>query len=140
MIARHGRVGSGGRVRVRLVLSQSDISHSYRRSVSSSPRRPVNAAIRSPRFLLRSRLPERCDCLGDEAIARGFATPGVASATNGGLDIPDRTLMDAAAAGIDLDVVTAELEREGARSFCDSCRELLDCIEGKLAVVGAPDG
>ena len=42
--------------------------------------------------------------------------------------------------GIDLDGVTAELEREGVRSFCDSYRQLLDCIEGKLAVVGAPGG
>ena len=52
----------------------------------------------------------------------------------------ERTLSDAAAAGIDLDGVTAELEREGVRSFCESYRQLLDCIEGKLAVVGAPGG
>ena len=30
---------------------------------------------------------------------------------------------------------TAELEREGVQSFCDSYRELLDCIEGKLGVL-----
>jgi hypothetical protein len=35
-------------------------------------------------------------------------------------------------AGIDLDAVTTELEREGVRSFCDSYRELLACIEAKL--------
>ena len=28
-------------------------------------------------------------------------------------------------AGIDLDAITAPLEREGVRSFCDSCEELL---------------
>jgi hypothetical protein len=28
--------------------------------------------------------------------------------------------------------VTAELEREGVQSFCDSYHQLLDCIEGKL--------
>ena len=31
--------------------------------------------------------------------------------------------------------VTAELEREGVQSFCDSYRELLDCIEGKLGAL-----
>ena len=35
-------------------------------------------------------------------------------------------------AGIDLAAITAELEREGVRSFCDSYRELLACIEAKL--------
>jgi hypothetical protein len=32
----------------------------------------------------------------------------------------------------DLTAVTTELEREGVRSFCDSYRDLLDCIETKL--------
>ena len=39
----------------------------------------------------------------------------------------------AAEAGVDLDAITAELEREGVESFCDSYGELLDCIERKLA-------
>ena len=43
-----------------------------------------------------------------------------------------QVLADAAAAGIDLAAVTAELEREGVLSFCDSYHQLLDCIEGKL--------
>jgi transaldolase len=46
-----------------------------------------------------------------------------------------RTLSDARAAGIDLDAVTSELEREGVKSFCDSYNELLECIEGKLSAV-----
>ena len=44
-------------------------------------------------------------------------------------------------AGIDLAAITAELEREGVRSFCDSYQELLDCIETKLqraAPAGSP--
>ncbi len=49
----------------------------------------------------------------------------------------ERALADAAAAGIDLDAITTELEREGVRSFCDSYHQLLDCIEGKLGVVVA---
>jgi transaldolase len=49
----------------------------------------------------------------------------------------ERTLTDAAAAGIDLPAVTAELEREGVRSFCDSYHELLDCLERKLGALAA---
>ena len=45
----------------------------------------------------------------------------------------ERTLSAAAAAGIDLATITAQLEREGIRSFCDSYHKLLDCIERKLA-------
>ena len=52
----------------------------------------------------------------------------------------EQTLADAAKAGIDLASVTAELEREGVQSFCDSYRQLLDCIESKLAVVATAHG
>jgi transaldolase len=45
----------------------------------------------------------------------------------------DKSLRQAAQAGVDLAAVTAELEREGVRSFCDSYHELLDVIEAKLA-------
>jgi transaldolase len=51
-----------------------------------------------------------------------------------------RTLADAHAAGIDLGLVTAALEREGVRSFCDSYRQLLDCIEKKRGVATAVSG
>jgi transaldolase len=47
----------------------------------------------------------------------------------------ERTLADAHAAGVDLTGITDELEREGVQSFCDSYRELLDCVEAKLAAV-----
>jgi transaldolase len=50
-----------------------------------------------------------------------------------------KTLADAALAGIDLDAVTAALEREGVQSFCDSYQELLDCIEGKLGAFASAD-
>ena len=48
-----------------------------------------------------------------------------------------RTLGAAAAAGIDLAALTAELEREGVQSFCDSYHRLLDCIARKLAAGAA---
>jgi hypothetical protein len=36
--------------------------------------------------------------------------------------------------------VTAELEREGVRSFCDSYHQLFDCIEKKRGVATAVSG
>jgi len=51
-----------------------------------------------------------------------------------------QTLADAAAAGIDLRGITAELEREGVQSFCDSYRQLLDCIDGKVGALAATAG
>ena len=67
-----------------------------------------------------------------EATLRAFAEHGdvqhalsIAGAANG-------TLQRARQAGIDLDAITSKLERDGVRSFCDSYRELLDCIETKL--------
>jgi len=73
-----------------------------------------------------------------EQTLRAFADHGVTART---LDADpagaERTLADAAGAGVDLGAVTAELEREGVRSFCDSYRQLLDCIERKLTTVAA---
>jgi transaldolase len=67
-----------------------------------------------------------------EATLRAFAEHGdvqhalsIAGAANG-------TLRRARQAGIDLDAITAQLERDGVRSFCDSYRELLNCIGTKL--------
>jgi transaldolase len=71
-----------------------------------------------------------------EATLRAFADHGaVARTLDAGPDAAERTLADAAEAGIDMTRVTAELEREGVRSFCDSYDELLACIGSKLAVV-----
>jgi transaldolase len=55
-------------------------------------------------------------------------------------DAAERTLVEARDAGIDLPAITAELEREGIRSFCDSYHQLLDCIDDKLGIVGAVGG
>ena len=40
-------------------------------------------------------------------------------------------LRDVAAAGVDLAALTAQLEREGVRSFCASYQELIDRITTK---------
>ena len=45
------------------------------------------------------------------------------------------SLAEVAAGGIDLAEVTAELEREGVASFCESYRKLLACIEDKLGAL-----
>ena len=73
-----------------------------------------------------------------EQTLRAFADHGaVARTLDADPDGAERTLAAAAAAGIDLAAVTAELEREGVSSFCDSYHQLLDCIEHKLAAVSA---
>jgi transaldolase len=67
-----------------------------------------------------------------EATLRAFAHHGDVQHALGVAGHASATLRLARDAGIDLDAVTAELEREGVRSFCDSYNELLDCIETKL--------
>jgi hypothetical protein len=59
----------------------------------------------------------------------------VARTVDGAPAAAERSLANAAEAGIGLATATAELEREGVRSFCVSYHELLDCIEGKLGVI-----
>jgi transaldolase len=71
-----------------------------------------------------------------DATLKAFADHGTVERTlDADPDGAERTLADAAAAGVDLAAVTAELEREGVKSFCASYDELLACIEGKLPAV-----
>ena len=72
------------------------------------------------------------------ATLRAFADHGNAELTLG----PDHSealgvLSAAAAEGVDLDAITAELERDGVQAFCDSYAELLRCIEGKRSALTA---
>jgi transaldolase len=68
-----------------------------------------------------------------DATLRAFADHGHVT-RSAGFDAAaaEATLRRLEESSIDLGVVTAELEREGVRSFCDSYRELLDCIEAKV--------
>jgi len=71
-----------------------------------------------------------------EQTLRAFADHGEVRRTlDADPGAAERTLAEARDAGIDLAAVTAELEREGVRSFCDSYHELLDCIDSKLGTV-----
>jgi transaldolase len=68
-----------------------------------------------------------------EATLRAFAEHGnVADALSTDATQAQQLLREAASAGVNLDDITAELEREGVRSFCDSYRELLAAIESRL--------
>jgi transaldolase len=68
-----------------------------------------------------------------EATLHAFADHGDADrAFDPNSRAPAETLRHAADAGIDLASVTTQLEHEGVRSFCDSYRDLLACIETKL--------
>jgi transaldolase len=73
-----------------------------------------------------------------EKTLRAFADHGaVARTVDADPDGAERILAAAAAGGLDLAAVTAQLEREGVSSFCDSYHQLLACIGHKLAAVGA---
>jgi transaldolase len=67
-----------------------------------------------------------------EGTLRAFADHGDATRSFGG-DRAAAILRSVHDAGVDLDAITAELERDGVRIFCDSYRELLDRIEVKVA-------
>jgi transaldolase len=69
-----------------------------------------------------------------ESTLRAFADHGdVTHALSRVAGSASSTLRRADDAGIDLDAITAQLEREGVRSFCESYEELLGRIEAKLA-------
>jgi transaldolase len=68
-----------------------------------------------------------------EATLRAFADHGnVGPALDADTRQAEQILRRARAEGLDLPALTARLERDGVRSFCDSYRELLACIETKL--------
>jgi transaldolase len=87
----------------------------------------VEGVERATRELLRALGAE------PEATLRAFADHGDAGrASDWRAGAAAETLRQVDDAGVDLAAVTAELEHEGVRSFCNSYREPLDCIESKL--------
>jgi transaldolase len=68
-----------------------------------------------------------------EQTLRAFAEHGnVEHALDADPAAAKATLAAAAEEGVDLDTITAELEREGVKAFCDSYDQLIACIESKL--------
>jgi transaldolase len=73
-----------------------------------------------------------------EKTLRAFADHGQVEATlHGDIDASQDVLRAAAAGGVDLNAITAQLEREGVAAFCDSSRQLLSCIQSKLNSLSA---
>jgi transaldolase len=70
-----------------------------------------------------------------EATLRAFADHGDATRSFDG-STAAAILRSVHDAGVDLDAITAELERDGVRIFCDSYRALLDGIETRAAGTG----
>jgi transaldolase len=77
-----------------------------------------------------------------QATMRAFADHGrIGASIEAGTYEARRVLADARSAGLDLDAITAQLEREGVASFCASYRQLMERIEDRAAqMVSAPLG
>jgi transaldolase len=76
-----------------------------------------------------------------EATLRAFADHGnVGRALSVDAEEAAETLLRADGAGVDVAAITAALEREGVRSFCDSYHQLLQCIEAKKAQIASGSG
>jgi transaldolase len=72
-----------------------------------------------------------------EATLRAFADHGdPARRLSEDASSAEDVLRRAADLGVDVDVITAALEREGVRSFCDSYRTLLACVDAKVGRTG----
>ncbi len=84
--------------------------------------------------------PDVINTMPDHTL-RAFADHGqIARTVDAGPEAAEQTLAKAASAGIDLQRVTSELEREGVQSFCDSYHQLLHCIEGKIGALAGARG
>src|SRR5205807_5348225 len=114
------------------------------RDLGARPQRPLwastgtkNPAYSDVRYVAELIGPDVINTMPEHTL-RAFADHGtVARTLDADPDAAERTLAAAAAAGLDLAAVTAELEREGVRSFCGSYHQLLGCIERKIAAGAA---
>ncbi len=113
------------------------------RELGARPQRPLwastgtkNPAYSNVRYVAELIGPGVINTMPEHTL-RAFAGHGTVART---LDTDpaaaERALAAAAAADIDLPTLTAQLEREGVRSFCDSYHQLLGCIQRKSAATG----
>jgi transaldolase len=114
------------------------------RELGAKPQRPLwastgtkNPGYSDVRYVSELIGPDVINTMPEQTL-RAFGDHGMTART---LDADPaaaaRILAATAGAGIDLGAVTAELEREGVRAFCDSYHRLLGCIESKLTAVAA---
>jgi transaldolase len=117
------------------------------RNMGARPQRPLWASTgtKNPAYsdvLYVSELigPDAINTMPEQTL-RAFADHGqIAQTLNADPQAAQALLRAAERAGCNLDSVTAELEREGVRSFCNSYDELRVCIEDKLNAIAPPDG
>jgi Transaldolase/Fructose-6-phosphate aldolase len=104
---------------------------------SETPRSERAVATGTPDVLYVSELvgPDVVNTMPEKTL-HAFADHGEATRTvDAHGSAAEDVLAAARDAGVDLDRITAELEREGVRSFCDSYHQLLGCLESKLRQV-----
>ena len=113
-------------------------------ALGARPQRPLwastgtkNPAYSDVRYVSELIGPGVINTMPDHTL-HAFADHGaVARTLDADPEAAARTVGAAPAAGIDLAALTAQLEREGVESFCDSYHRLLDCIARKLAAGAA---
>jgi transaldolase len=109
------------------------------RDAGAAPQRPLWASTgtkdpRLPDLLYVEQLiaPGVINTMPEKTL-RAFADHGVVpGALSRDTRAAEETLRRAHEAGVDLDRITAGLERDGVRSFCDSYDQVLECIERKV--------
>lgn len=115
-------------------------------ALGARPQRPLWASTgtKNPEYsdvLYVERLiaPGVINTMPDETLRRFRDHGRIERSLDGDFCEAESVLAEAADAGLDLDSITAALEREGVESFCVSYNELLRCIETKLAAISGHD-
>ena len=155
---------AGSPLRGRLAIANAHAAYArYHERFADAPWRALEAAGARPQRPLWASTGTKDPAYSDVLYVERLVAPGVvntmpektlrAFAEHGevGGAIPtdpaaaERVVEEARSAGVDLDRITVELEREGVRAFCDSYERLLERIDAKLiptpslsAPAGAP--
>jgi transaldolase len=144
---------AGSPLRGRIAIANAHLAYARYRELFSGPRweelEHAGAGVQRPLWASTgTKNPEYSDVLYLEGLIadgvintmpldtlRAFSDHGkIGPALDVNPAAAERTLAAAAAEGLDLAQITAELEREGVASFCDSYHQLLECIQGKVGV------
>ena len=146
------RLAPGSRLRGRLAIANAGRAYAHYRSRFAGPRwealeargarrqrplwasmAPKSRAYRDVLYLERLAAPDAIATV-PETTLRAFADHGEVGGVLGeDARRAESVLLEAEAAGLDLDRLAAELERDGIRAFCDSYERLLGCIATKVA-------